>query len=214
MREADGASPSAFHTISTRRRWRHVRVDVAVCPARSAILPRRPGPEVVIADARQLFDESYDAPDFLVGNINRAETRHAGHVDSVLDDPEQLLRCALVGDFFKVGRVRMQPLGKFGPLDARTAVTIDASPRRKGLRPRLHDRRVVERRRWTIGSVAVNRSGTDVDQRPGNEVRFGRGAGDAVKSAKKIDPRCYRTENREHTDECKKLERSHQLPSR
>src|SRR5262249_61415280 len=42
----------------------------------------------------------------------------------------------------------------------------------------------------------------------------GCGAGDAVKSAKKIDPRCYRTENREHTDECKKLERSHQLPSR
>src|SRR5262245_36616684 len=136
----------------------------------SALSSGGPRLEVVITDARQLFDESHDGPDFLVGYFDRAKTRHAGHVDSILDDPKQLLRWALVGDLLEIGRVRMESFRELRPLDAWAAVTTDASPRRKGLRPRLHDRGIIERRRGTVIGVALNRSGADADQGPCDQV--------------------------------------------
>jgi hypothetical protein len=74
---------------------------------RQSLSTARPGLEVIITNSRQFFDESYDGPDLVVGYFNGAKTRHAGHVDSVLDHPEQLLRRALVGYLFKIGRVRI-----------------------------------------------------------------------------------------------------------
>src|SRR5215467_1849307 len=58
--------------------------------------------------------------------------------------------------------------------------------------------------------MAVNRSGADVNQRPGDKVRFGGGASDVVKSAEKIDSQRDCAENGKHPDECEKLERSHE----
>ena len=78
-----------------------------VKPLGQSLSTARPGLEVIITNSRQLFDESYDGPDLAVGYFNGAKTRHAGHIDSVLDHPEQLLWRALVGYFFKIGRVRI-----------------------------------------------------------------------------------------------------------
>lgn len=71
-----------------------------------------PGLEIIVRHARQLFDECNDGPDFLVGYVNGAKARHSCHVDAVLDDPKQLLRRGLVGQFLEVGRVWTQSFGE------------------------------------------------------------------------------------------------------
>src|SRR5436190_10442020 len=45
----------------------------------------RPFLEVFFLDLRQLLQERHDRPDFRISHAGRAEARHAGHVDAVLD---------------------------------------------------------------------------------------------------------------------------------
>jgi hypothetical protein len=67
----------------------------------------RPSPELIVANARQFFDESYDGPDFMVGYVDSAKAGHASHIDSVLNYPEQLLWRALISYLLEIGGIRM-----------------------------------------------------------------------------------------------------------
>src|SRR5579862_5164771 len=53
---------------------------------------RRPRLEIRLRDARELLDERDDPPDVVVRGAGAGKARHAGHVDAVLDDPEELGR--------------------------------------------------------------------------------------------------------------------------
>src|SRR5262249_56737583 len=105
----------------------------------SGLAPRL---EVVIRGARQLLEEGDDRPDLLVRHLDRAEARHAGHLDAVLDHPEQLPRLALVDDVLEVGRSGIQAFRELRPLDARPAVAVYAAAGRAGPRARLDRRRI------------------------------------------------------------------------
>src|ERR1700693_5692341 len=59
---------------------------------------RGPRFEVGLRHVRQLADKSHDRPDFPVVRPDRAKARHCGHLDAVLDHPEQLGGFAFVGD--------------------------------------------------------------------------------------------------------------------
>src|SRR6516164_782649 len=76
-------------------------------PSLSRSMGSSPHLEITIAYARQLLDEGHNGPNFVVGHLDGAKARHAGHVDAILDRPEQLLRRALVGYILEVGRIRM-----------------------------------------------------------------------------------------------------------
>ena len=89
--------------IVCQKNWR----DLADGACHGSLSTARPSLEVIVSNARQFFDESYDCPDFLVRFFDRAKTRHSGHVDSILDHPEQLLWLALICYLLKVGRIRM-----------------------------------------------------------------------------------------------------------
>src|ERR1700704_3472771 len=106
-------------------------------------LALRGGPRLVILrrHARPFLHECDDRPDFLVVDADLPEARHAGHVDAVLDRPEDDARF-VVDDLLEIGRIGMQPFREFGPLDARPAVTIDAAALREGARALLDDRLV------------------------------------------------------------------------
>src|SRR5947207_6159195 len=58
----------------------------------------RPLLEVFFLHVRQFLEECDDRPGFCVLHAGRSEARHAGHVDAVLDDPEQMARLALLHD--------------------------------------------------------------------------------------------------------------------
>ena len=76
-------------SVSARRRRRpSISSDARAAPWASSRL-RGPRLEVRLRNARQLLDEGDDRPDFLVGHLDKAEARHARHVDAVLDHPEQ-----------------------------------------------------------------------------------------------------------------------------
>src|SRR3954469_24976645 len=64
------------------------------------------GPRLVILrrHRRPLLHKGRDRPDFLVVDADLSEARHAGHVDAVLDHPEDHARL-LVGDLLEVGRI-------------------------------------------------------------------------------------------------------------
>src|SRR5262249_44485425 len=145
-----------------------------------------PGLVVGLRHARQFLQEGDDLPDFLVRHFDFAEARHAGHVDAVLDHPEQLVRPAIVDDLLEVGRVGTEPLGELRPLDARRAMAIPATARLERLRTGLNVRRVVDWNRRRVDGVMVDRSGTDLDQRPldGGGILLGRR--NAVKAAEEI----------------------------
>src|SRR6516225_10396692 len=57
--------------------------------------------------------------------------------------------------------------------------------------------------------MALNRSGTDVSQRPCDQAWIRGGAGDAVIPAEKVDPNDDGAENGEYTNGCQKFECSH-----
>src|SRR5258706_4256530 len=129
-------------------------------------------PRLVILrrDRRPFLDEGGDRPDLLVVDADLSEARHAGHVDAVLDHPEDHARL-LVGDLLEIGRIGAQAFRELGPLDARPAVAIDAAALREGAGARLDGRRVVERRRrLEPGGMAVDRGGTNPPQRPGGDL--------------------------------------------
>src|ERR1700735_5624909 len=63
---------------------------------------RRPASVIGLRNARKLLDERRDRPEFLVLCSGKEEARHAGHVDAVLDHPEQLRDRAVAGQFAAV----------------------------------------------------------------------------------------------------------------
>src|SRR5919206_2936996 len=117
-----------------------------VPPAKLLVTASRCGPglEVLVRDRRQLLNEGGDAPDFLVGHLDRPEARHARHVNSVLDHPKHLCRRAVVDELFEVGWIRAHAFGKLSPFYARTSVTVGAAPLPESARPAADDRRIIE----------------------------------------------------------------------
>src|SRR6266700_1394488 len=64
---------------------------------------RGPGLVIVFRNRRQLLEEGDYGPDFLIGHLDLAEARHAGHPDAVLDDPEQLLGQQIIDHVLEIG---------------------------------------------------------------------------------------------------------------
>src|SRR5215471_8956037 len=118
---------------------------------------RRPRLEILLRDARQLFEEGDDRPNFLVRHFGETEARHAGHVDAVLDYPEQILRPAFVDEVLEVGRIGAQTFREFGPIRAGRAVAVDTAALGEGARSRLHCRGIIERHRRGVCCVPSNR---------------------------------------------------------
>src|SRR5262245_5737842 len=72
-------------------------------------LPRcRPGFVFLRAHARQPLDKRGDGPDLVVARPAHAEARHRGHLDAVLDHPEQLAARAFFGDLLEVRWIGLQ----------------------------------------------------------------------------------------------------------
>src|SRR6266404_7132831 len=169
-------------------------------------LALRRGPRLVILRRHRgpLLDEGDDRPDFLVVDADLSEARHAGHVDAVLDHPEDHARL-IVGDLLEVGRIGAQAFRELGPLDARPAVAIDAAALREGARPRLDGRRVVERRRrLEPGGMAVDRGSTNLGQRPGDDLRIVLRCRHVVEAAKEKTRGNDRGDDRKGPDDSKK----------
>src|SRR3954452_3802100 len=90
--------------------------------------PRRaPRLEVLIRDGRQLLEEGDDGPDVLVGDADATESGHAGHLDAVLDRPEQLAGRQLGRNLLEVWRAGVQAFGELRPVDAGPAMAADAA---------------------------------------------------------------------------------------
>src|SRR5262245_1868841 len=107
----------------------HAQRDVD-SPLASAFWPSRvrgPRFEIFFRDARQLFEEGDNRPDFPVRHLDETEARHAGHVNAVLDDPEQFLWLALVDELLEVGWIGAQAFREFGPFHARRSVAVDTT---------------------------------------------------------------------------------------
>src|SRR5262249_58564152 len=64
-------------------------------------LRRRPALVILGRYRREPFDEGGNLPDFVIARAGGAEARHAGHLDAVLDHPEQLIRRALGCDLLQ-----------------------------------------------------------------------------------------------------------------
>ncbi len=172
--------------------------------ARSGL--RAPGLEVGVGHGREFLDEGDDRPDLLVRHLDHAEARHAGHVDAVLDDPEQVLGGPLAGDLLEIGRIRPQSFRELRPVHARPAMAVHATPLGEGLRPRLDHRGIVERHRRLLLGVVRDRGLPHMHQRPFHESRLVRGAGDTVESAEEEHRGSDRTEDGKEADQGQKLQ--------
>src|SRR5712672_3086540 len=167
-------------------------------------LRRGPGLVILRRDRRPFLDEGGDRPDLLVVDADLPEARHAGHVDAVLDHPEDHARL-VVGDLLEIGRIGAQAFRELGPFDARPAVAIDAAALREGARPRLDGRRIVERRRrLEPGGMAIDRGGADLRQRPGDDLRIVLRGRHVVEAAKEKTGGDDRGDNRKGPDDSKK----------
>src|SRR5947209_1679364 len=58
----------------------------------------RPLLEILLLYLGQPLQEGHHRPDFRIGHSGRAEARHAGHVDAIFYNPEQMARLAMRHD--------------------------------------------------------------------------------------------------------------------
>src|SRR6185369_9744469 len=70
---------------------------------------------------RHLEQEGHDRPDLRVG-VGDSERRHAGHLDAVLHDPEELFGIGVLRSGGQLGRIGVQALADLRSLDAGRAV--------------------------------------------------------------------------------------------
>jgi hypothetical protein len=123
-------------------------------------------------------------------------------VNAVLDHPKQFLRFALVDEFLEVGRIGAQAFGEFGPFHARRAVAVGTAAFRKGARPGLHRRGIVERHGRRVGCVPDDRGQTDVGQRRFDQGRIVDHRSHVVEAAEEKHRGSDHAEDGENTDKC------------
>ena len=170
---------------------------------------RGPGLVVGLLDARQFLQEGDDRPDLVVFGAGKRKARHAGHVDAVLDHPEQLRGRAIVNDFLQVRRIGMQAFRKLGPIDAGRAMAVGAAERGCRPAPGLHAGGIADaggRKSVAWRSIEAVRTFT---KRPIDDPRVFSGSGDTVVAAK--EEHCCADAN----DNCKranKSENTHERP--
>src|SRR6202042_943057 len=192
-------------------RWSHPAEIAALRRYQRFLRGSCPRLEVCFRHGRHLLDERYDSPDFLVRHSDRAEARHAGHLDTVFDYPEQLWRLPVLCDVLEIWRIWEHAFRKLGPFHAGSSVTVQAPARAKCASAGLHRRDIVERIWWIVGCAPVDRGHSDVGQRPVDDARFRRCRRHAVKAAKEE----YRgTDGKGDRQRADKSQDSHELSPR
>ena len=152
--------------------------------------------------AGKFFDESHDRPDLLVGRPRQGKARHAGELDAVLHDPEELGWGTFLRHDLEIGGNRLQPFGPLGPIFVRRpTVTIDAADGRIGVRAGLHHRGILERSRRRVGCLPRHRGRPNVGQGPIDERRIVLVFGHAIEATEERDPRADGEEDRKRADD-------------
>jgi hypothetical protein len=72
-----------------------------------------PYPVVGFRSCGEFLDEGSNGPDFLVGSFGKIESWHAGHVDAIADDPENLRGCEILDHILEIWRVGAQTSENF-----------------------------------------------------------------------------------------------------
>ena len=96
-----------------------VQVVTAMCEARHDELG-----VVLLAHARQFFDEGHGRPEFLIAMITPAP--HSRHLDPVFEDPEELGGAIELGGLGEIRRLRIETFGDCAPRDTGRAVANGA----------------------------------------------------------------------------------------
>src|SRR6516164_3519587 len=120
---------------------------------------------VLVTHVRQLFEKRDSCPQLFVAVI--APGRHAGHLDAVLDDPEQLGWSVERRGFGKIWRWRIKASRDVALRDARRAVA-DGAMRCVMLNAHKNLRRVIEPGRHSdAGRLRLDRAGARSLEKPG-----------------------------------------------
>jgi hypothetical protein len=124
-----------------------------------------------------------------MGGSSGGEARHTGHANAVTNDPEQLTRRALGGDFLEVRGTWVEALGELGPSSAGSPVAVHAATDRECASTGPDRGGVIQITRGSGDGVAVNGGMTDLNQGPGDGAGVLLRRGDIVEAEEEENAR-------------------------